>query len=96
MQAKTESLRWLGEGKKLTIPFFQRNYVWEKKNWEELLQEYPQFSRKCDWSKLSSENWVELLKRQPKFADKCDWSQLDEYECFEIWHEHPDLKEYKR
>ena len=40
MQAKTESLRWLGEGKKLTIPFFQRNYVWEKKNWEELLYNF--------------------------------------------------------
>ena len=40
MQAKTESLRWLGEGKKLTIPFFQRNYVWEKKNWDELLYNF--------------------------------------------------------
>ena len=28
MKAEAKSLRWLGEGKKLTIPFFQRNYVW--------------------------------------------------------------------
>lgn len=40
MQAEAKSLRWLGEGKKLTIPFFQRNYVWEKKNWDELLYNF--------------------------------------------------------
>lgn len=40
MQAKAKSLRWLGEGKKLTIPFFQRNYVWKEENWEELLYSF--------------------------------------------------------
>jgi hypothetical protein len=37
MKAEAKSLRFLGEGKKLTIPFFQRHYVWNKDNWEELL-----------------------------------------------------------
>ena len=40
MKAEAKSLRWLGEGKKLTIPFFQRNYVWKKENWEELLYNF--------------------------------------------------------
>lgn len=40
MQAEAKSLRWLGEGKKLTIPFFQRNYVWKEDNWEELLNSF--------------------------------------------------------
>lgn len=37
MQADAKTLRFLGEGKKLTVPFFQRTYVWDKSNWEELL-----------------------------------------------------------
>ena len=40
MQARAHSLRFLGEGKKLTVPFFQRRYVWEKENWDELLQAF--------------------------------------------------------
>ena len=37
MKAEAKSLRFLGESHKLSVPFFQRNYVWGKKNWEELL-----------------------------------------------------------
>lgn len=40
MKAGAKSLRFLGEGKKLSIPFFQRRYVWEKSNWEELLETF--------------------------------------------------------
>ncbi len=40
MDAKAKSLRFLGECKKLTIPFFQRHYVWTKDNWEELLDSF--------------------------------------------------------
>jgi len=39
MKAEAKSLRFLGESpQKLTIPFFQRHYVWKKENWEELLE----------------------------------------------------------
>lgn len=39
MKAEAKSLRFLGESpQKLTIPFFQRGYVWKKENWEELLR----------------------------------------------------------
>lgn len=40
MDAKAKSLRFLGECKKLTIPFFQRHYVWTRDNWEELLNSF--------------------------------------------------------
>lgn len=38
MRAEAKSLRFLGESpQKLSIPFFQRGYVWGESNWEELL-----------------------------------------------------------
>lgn len=40
MDAHATSLRFLGECKKLKVPFFQRRYVWEKENWDELLQAF--------------------------------------------------------
>lgn len=40
MQANARSLRFLGEGKKLSVPFFQRRYVWGKSNWDELLETF--------------------------------------------------------
>ena len=42
MRAEAKSLRFLGEGKKITVPFFQRNYVWSRDNWEELLSSFKQ------------------------------------------------------
>jgi hypothetical protein len=39
MKAEAKSLRFLGESpQKLTIPFFQRHYVWKEENWQELLE----------------------------------------------------------
>lgn len=40
MKAGAKSLRFLGEGKKLEVPFFQRRYVWEESNWQELLETF--------------------------------------------------------
>ena len=40
MDALAKSIHFLGEGKQLTIPFFQRSYVWKKENWEELLHSF--------------------------------------------------------
>lgn len=40
MDAHARSLRFLGEGKELAVPFFQRHYIWEKENWSELLQSF--------------------------------------------------------
>lgn len=40
MDAGAKSLRFLGEGKKLSVPFFQRRYVWEESNWLELLEAF--------------------------------------------------------
>jgi uncharacterized protein with ParB-like and HNH nuclease domain len=37
MKAEAKSLKFLGESpQKITVPFFQRRYVWEEKNWKEL------------------------------------------------------------
>lgn len=40
MKAEAKSLRFLGEGKKLSVPFFQRNYVWNEDNWKELIETF--------------------------------------------------------
>lgn len=40
MKAEAKSLRFLGEGKELSVPFFQRRYVWSKMNWQELLDNF--------------------------------------------------------
>lgn len=40
MKAEAKSLRFLGEGKKLSVPFFQRRYVWSETNWIELLENF--------------------------------------------------------
>lgn len=40
MKAEAKSLRFLGEGKQLSVPFFQRRYVWEQSNWQELLDTF--------------------------------------------------------
>ena len=40
MKAEAKSLRFLGEGKELAVPFFQRHYVWEEENWDELLRNF--------------------------------------------------------
>ena len=41
MYVHQTSMRFLGgDPKKLTIPFFQRNYVWNEDNWRELLENF--------------------------------------------------------
>lgn len=40
MKASEKSLKFLGEWKKLAVPFFQRSYVWDEGNWEELLASF--------------------------------------------------------
>lgn len=40
MLADAKSLRFLGESKKLSVPFFQRGYVWGEDNWKELLSSF--------------------------------------------------------
>ena len=37
MIAKGRSLRFLSDIKVFEVPFFQRPYVWEEDNWQELL-----------------------------------------------------------
>ncbi len=40
MKAGAKSLRFLGEEKKISIPFFQRRYVWDEGNWKELIETF--------------------------------------------------------
>ncbi len=39
MDAKAKGLKFLSMEGKVKIPFFQRTYVWNKENWEDLLSE---------------------------------------------------------
>lgn len=45
MQAKEQSLTFIGSEQKITIPFFQRGYVWDETNWEDLIEELLNFKR---------------------------------------------------
>ena len=45
MEAHAKSLTFIGNEGRITIPFFQRGYVWEEKNWEDLIAELLNFNR---------------------------------------------------
>lgn len=45
MEAHAKSLAFVGNEGKIKIPFFQRGYVWEEKNWEDLVSELLNFKR---------------------------------------------------
>ena len=54
---------------------------WENidgKWWSMLLIAQPQFSDKCDWTKLEEADWDELLKYQPQFTTKRQKRKSDE------------------
>ncbi len=40
MEAKERPLGFLSLEGKIIIPFFQRTYIWNKDNWDELLSEF--------------------------------------------------------
>lgn len=40
MQGKDATFKFLEQIERLIIPYFQRRYVWEESNWEQLLQEW--------------------------------------------------------
>ncbi|GMO61434.1 MAG: DUF262 and DUF1524 domain-containing protein [Treponemataceae bacterium] len=45
MEAKARSLTFLGDEHSVKIPFFQREYVWGKNNWEDLLDDLFNFDK---------------------------------------------------
>ncbi len=45
MEAHAKSLAFIGNEGRIRIPFFQRGYVWEDKNWEDLISELLNFKR---------------------------------------------------
>ena len=45
MNAKGDSIAFLGELKELKVPFFQRHYVWQKENWEEPAAKFSKYRR---------------------------------------------------
>lgn len=45
MEAKARSFTFLGNEGSVRVPFFQREYVWEKENWEDLLADLLDFSK---------------------------------------------------
>ena len=47
---------------------------WQKfsgDNWQDVLEERPEFVRFCEFGKLTVENWQELLKVQIRFLIFC-------------------------
>jgi hypothetical protein len=45
MHANEQSLTFIGNEDKITIPFFQRGYVWDENNWEDLITDLVNFKR---------------------------------------------------
>ncbi len=45
MEAHAKSLAFIGNEGKIRIPFFQRGYVWDERNWEDLISELLNFKR---------------------------------------------------
>ena len=45
MEARAKSLTFIGNEGRIRIPFFQRGYVWEDKNWEDLISELLNFNQ---------------------------------------------------
>ena len=66
MKAKAKSLRFLGEGKKLTVPFFQRTYVWDDGNWKELLNSFDNIDTKPFLGSMILKNITKALGPEEK------------------------------
>lgn len=66
MIAEAKSLRFLGEGKKLTVPFFQRTYVWDEDNWEELLNSFDNIDTKPFLGSMILKNITKVLGPEEK------------------------------
>lgn len=45
MEARAKSLAFIGNEGRIKIPFFQRGYVWDEKNWVDLIAELLSFER---------------------------------------------------
>ena len=66
MKAEAKSLRFLGEGKKLTVPFFQRTYVWDEDNWKELLNSFDNIDEKPFLGSMILKNITKALGPEEK------------------------------
>lgn len=64
MRAEEKSLRFLSLEGKLVVPFFQRKYVWQDENWEDLLNEF------CDERKSSNFLGAIVLKEVDTASDE--------------------------
>jgi len=45
MEAHAKSLSFIGNEGRIKIPFFQRGYVWDERNWDDLISELMDFKR---------------------------------------------------
>jgi len=45
MEAKARAITFLGDEGVVHIPFFQRGYVWEQINWEDMLTDLLEFNK---------------------------------------------------
>ena len=52
MKAETRPLTFLATEGAVKIPFFQRAYVWNEKNWEDLIADLAVSSSKCNTQSL--------------------------------------------
>ena len=64
MKAEEKGLRFLTMEGKVKIPFFQRTYIWEEDNWEDLIEEF------LDEEKTNNFLGAIILKQLPPVSGK--------------------------
>ena len=67
MKAEGKALRFLCDMKILEVPFFQRKYVWEKDNWEELLEDLIEMNKSHFLGSIILKNEEEREGKDKKF-----------------------------
>lgn len=75
MEAKERPLGFLSLEGKIVIPFFQRTYVWEKDNWEELLSEFRDTTRKNNFLGAIILKQLPTITGEPKKLEVIDGQQ---------------------
>jgi uncharacterized protein with ParB-like and HNH nuclease domain len=75
MEAKEKPLGFLSLEGKIVIPFFQRTYVWIKDNWEELLSELQDTTRKNNFLGAIILKQLPTTSGEPKKLEVIDGQQ---------------------
>ncbi|MEO0129760.1 MAG: DUF262 domain-containing HNH endonuclease family protein [candidate division WOR-3 bacterium] len=75
MEARARNLLFLYEEGKVIIPFFQRTYVWNRDNWEDLLEELSNENRSTNFLGAIILKQIPSISGEPKQLEVIDGQQ---------------------